>query len=609
MEESMNGNRANVAWNDWNLLLGVLAGALFAILGYAVVIAILNRSSNEDMANTTEIGSTDVSTGTQDSVKNVVFLLGVLEDAESTVSPIDVSLRLNTLSDLQLQDLLNRSIALDPSTKIRSMQELIVESLARLDPSTALKKTWSLPSAQWKEFMPIVFGEWAVLNLDEALKHANNLPTPFKEEALHAVLSSQAEVMSTSSEHVAVNSEFHRLLQQIDREAELAEMLEHPHQAWNLLVHDEVLNAAQQEQLVQIAETWVLKDGYEVLTQIFNDLHRLDSLLFDEILMALAKHEPDRVFRLVADMPFEVQRNAAATVLGLWAKQDPKEALATAGLLQHQRVRGDAQSTVIYEWAQVRPRDLLSSLTTLPAESQKRAVQLALRQLALSAPKEAALLLGELRSTTNVVENDAYYALIEGWTQSDSAGAIAWVLDNSAEGSELRARMLQRALSEHAYINPQESMHIALSQEPHSFHGSGGLEYYVIDSLASRGGVDEALTLLDQLRAPSKPLIFGVVGSRLIEAQRANEALDLAKQLPESEQGRYFAALVSTWLTVNQSELLETLESMSTKSVQAEVAKQILNLHQYLGDGLTEEQISFVQSFLEEQAASSSSKE
>ena len=150
---------------------------------------------------------------------------------------------------------------------------------------------------------------------------------------------------------------------------------------------------------------------------------------------------------------------------------------------------------------------------------------------------------------------------------------MSWVLENSVEGSELRARMLQRALTELADINPQEAMHIAISQQPHRFHRSGGLEYYVIYSVVSRGNVDEALMLLDQVRERSKSIVFGVVGRRLIESRRSNEAMDLAKRLPESEQQRYLNALVHTWLTVDPNELLETLDSLSSKSAQESSGK------------------------------------
>lgn len=608
-EESLKENQANFAWSDRNLLLGVLVGALFAMLAYTVVVSVLNRSSSEGIADATENTSSEALVESQDAVTNVSFLMEELKRTGHTLPFKEVSLRLNTLSASQLRDLLDRSIAMDSNTKIYSFQKLLLEALARLSPSRALDKVWTLPSARWKELISIAFAEWAVVDWEEALDQANELPLSFKEEALRAILAVRSVKLSSSYENASLKADLHKVVQEIQSEDELAYMLEHPSQAWNLLVHDEVLNSSQQTQLVQIAEAWVLEDGYGVLMSIFNDLHRLDSFLFGEILMKLAMYEPDRVFMLITDMPFEVRKNVAATVLDLWAKQHPKNAMEATGLLKHQQVRREAQRFVVYEWARQQPRELLSSLTILPAETQKVAIHSALRELAAQAPKEAALLLSELESKTSLIEKYAYFAIVEGWSRNDSTGAVSWVLENSEEGSELRARMLQRVITELAHINPQEAMHIAISQEPHRFHGSGGLEYYVIDSVVSRGNVDEALILLDQVRERSKSIVFGVVGERLIESRRTNEAMDLAKRLPESEQQRYLSYLVHTWLTVDPNELLETLESLPNESTQEAVASEILSLHQYFGDGLEDEQINFVQSFLAESTKNNTSAE
>lgn len=608
-EESLKENQANFAWSDRNLHLGVLVGALFAMLAYTVVVAVLNRSSSEGIADTTENTDSEASVETHDAMTNVSFLMEELKRTGHTLPFKEVSLRLNTLSASQLQDLLDRSIAMDSSTKIYSMQKLLLEALARSSPSRALDKIWNLPSARWKELILIAFAEWAVVDLEEALDQANKLPMSFKEEALRAILAVRSVTLSSSSENASPNADLQKVVQEIHRDDELAQMMKQPSQAWSLLVHDEVLNSSQKAQLVQIAEAWVLEDGFGVLMEIFDDLRRVDGYIFEEILMKLATYEPDRVFMLLTDMPFEVRRNVAATMLGLWAKQHPKKAMEASGLLEHQQVRWEAQRFVVYEWARQQPRELLSSLTMLPAETQKAAVDSALKELATSAPKEAVLLLRELESKTSLIEEYSYFALIEGWSKSDSTGAVAWVLENSVEGSELRARMLQRALTELAHINPQEAMHIAISQEPHRFHGSGGLEYYVIDSVVSRGNIDEALILLDQVRERSKSIVFGVVGERLIESRRTNEAMDLAKRLPEIEQQRYLSALVPTWLTVSPNELLKTLESLSNKSAQEAVANRILSRHQYFGHGLSDEQIRFVQSFLAESTTSTTSAE
>lgn len=115
-------------------------------------------------------------------------------------------------------------------------------------------------------------------------------------------------------------------------------------------------------------------------------------------------------------------------------------------------------------------------------------------------------MLRELDSKTSLIEKYSYFAPIEGWSKGDPTAAVSWVLENLVEGSELGVRMLQRALTELAHINPQDAMHIALFQEPHPVHGSGGLEYYVFDSVASRGNVNVALILLDQVCERRGPL-------------------------------------------------------------------------------------------------------
>ena len=116
------------------------------------------------------------------------------------------------------------------------------------------------------------------MDLEEALNQANELALSFKEEALRAILAARSMTLSSSSENASPNADLHKLVQEIHREDELAQMMEQPSQAWSLLVHDEVLNSSQKAQLVQIAEAWVLEDGFGVLMDIFDDLRRVDDL-------------------------------------------------------------------------------------------------------------------------------------------------------------------------------------------------------------------------------------------------------------------------------------------------------------------------------------------
>lgn len=85
--------------------------------------------------------------------------------------------------------------------------------------------------------------------------------------------------------------------------------------------------------------------------------------------------------------------------------------------------------------------------------------------------------------------------------------------------------------------------------------------------------------------------------------------MDLAKRITESDQQRYFEGHVTPWLTFNPTELLMTVESLPTKSAQEAVANELLRLHQYFGNGLSEEQVGFVQSFLAESTTSNTSAE
>ncbi len=584
-------------------MLGACIGGLtyFLLVGYGNVLN-LGDSSAKNSPNRGAEGALAAKSVFEESMK----------DSEPLVSFQELRNGLQELDVNELLPLVEQSAAIENSAAIAELQSLLLGELARLDPVEALNTIWSFPSVQWNDLLVVVFGEWSIVDLDQAVRSAMSLNGPARETAVQAILAKQEDLSNPALLRVTSEEGIDQAVVEQVRAGEAMALIDQPRLAWNLLLHDDVSNKHQTELLIQVAEEWMRQDGVEVVGLLYNELCRRDNEfylkdwgLFESILASAVEHEPQRVFDFVLTMQVEDQQELAPSLLSLWSQRDPREAFAATAKIESALLRARVESLVTMNWANKDSRDLLNNIAQLPRNSRKSAVSSAIGNLAQDTPMEALEWIRTLQHVTDAVDEETEHLLVQVWSRSDPVSAMEWVRSNTASDSTKRARMIQWALREYALVNPEKALSAALEEVPHRWHGMTGLESLVIDSLAGPRNVDKAIEMLPRVRESAVGASYYAVGYALVQFNRWDDALALAENLTSDKQLEYFTRIVPAWGPFNIKELIDRFPLLPSEEIRSATARSILS-NTWMDFELTEDQTAYLKTFEESEPTTAS---
>lgn len=485
---------------------------------------------------------------------------------------------------------------------------LLIGELARTNPQQALDKVWSFPSTLWYDLLPIVFQEWSVSNLAEALTTAGNLVGTLQESAMEAILSSQGDLNDSKFVNLSQTLGIHALTQRMIVEKEAKELLDRPMEAWDLLMAKGAVNEEYWGVLVETAKTWVQQEGFDVLDRLFKDLYDRNNFTLSHVLQAIADDAPQQAFDWVLSTSTDVQGKTAATIAEPWARQDPRAALdATAGLDR----RGNRRWTIFTitaTWAKTKPQELVQHIAILPKNNRSLASSDALVALVQLDPQEALKSLQQLRSVPGAIDDDTETALVRSWSKSDPVAVMEWVRTNKKGDSREYAYMIQDIARAYALIDPEKALTFARGETPSSyFLSSTYLETEVLDSLARHGEIDVALKLLGQVREEAKLQALQTVADSLIWVNRIEDVLTLSQGLTEDQQVDYFKSIAFRWMLDSPTSLVDNLPNLPSDRVRQEMVRETLALAERFKNYLTSAQIETVRAFLDEESSINSS--
>lgn len=576
-----------------SLLWGTSLGLIIGIVVYCGTTAIHVRFSGSDEPISDSIKTALGTTTSVQYPSETDFRVLIQNHSVSMRQLFDVI----TNTDLDTLSVIANDLAnLDHTDRIATITTLVIGQITRKQPKQALNIVRNFPDSHQHVLVGVIFGEWATLDLHEAVRAAKELNWSLKKIATAALLTEREDLEYSEVMQVASNLGLKSFVHTLIQESKAMQLKNQPQQTWDMLVQDGIDDNIQRELLSNLVIDLYEEKGVEVLPQIFENLSR-DYTLYRNLLNSAVAKDPSSAFRFVQNMSAEEQELFLPELMRSWAMFEPEEAFHATSAVSSSNTRSRSRTQILDTWAQSNPLAVLEFLPNVPDSIKHKPVQVAIRELARRNPTDAVKQLNLVQQTLGTIHENTEFALVEEWAEHDAKSALEWVKTNSEKDSIKRSRMVQRVVSKYALVNPEEAMRIARNEPPNDFHG--GLETYVIRALVTHDRLDKALELLETVSEHQQVSSYRTVGRVLVQSNRSDDAVDIAQRLSGTDKSKYFAALVPPWMAYKPQELLDRLPSMPTDDIKSNVALEILKLIEIREVILTNAEVAFVKSFVQ----------
>ena len=578
---------------------GVLIGGVFGIaVCWGVVELMPNRSVNQRFIPSN--ADSDINSIPRGRYRTNDTLQAILTFDSPTQRKRYVNELIGSFNTDEIVDLIAASKVFKDSRKLSATQHLVFDTLARSDPTAALKNIWNMNSHRWRDLIRVVFSAWSLTDTHAALGAATTLEDPFREEAVTAVLSERVDLPEAELMELARSYQVDLIAQQIITQSKVIRLIDEPELAIQLVAESSFDTDFQLDLLMLFFDMLHQKEGFD---QVLNQLTTLHSAygqsteLLDEIVRDIARKSPKETWEYLLTLSPETQERLQRGILDVWGESDPQEALFVLSDLEVSQTIAIGIHTVIADWASADPDALLNNLQLVPTMFQNSAVSSALVELVHSgAVDEAAQHIQELNVQKEVVDlaiSNFVYTL----AQTDPTTANEWILANTEISDRLRGNLLSITLSKFALVNPVEAMRISLEQPYDETNPYAGSEVRVIRELAFNKRFDEAKELLKMVREPRRLRAYIQLGSGFIEFGESDKAIELAQELSESDRNDFFGRITATWLTLEPDHLMASLPSLPDRDTRSQVALNIVSLSDVI-QNLTPEQIEYAKTFI-----------
>ena len=596
---------------NWKILtiVGVVGTVLLFSAGYFSGYVVHNQSTpiSESELDNSSYSSQPVQVALTPRYETGNALKGLsdLEDIALSNSHFERAAALNKL--LQNGTLESLPAYLEQSKRISSIhwrntvQQALFHRIVTLDPMVALEQIDEMPIESRQPLIQVIFQEWSLVHLDQAIEQATQLDHTNKLSALEGILISTEHLPREERRAIArrLGNEW-LALEKIELEKGL-ELFEDPEREWNdFLSHNnnnlDSLDAAQSKMLVFIATAWIARDGIEVFEEIRESYPPQYPLLetVSSIVNKLFPHHPQLALEMAAHVEgigYRQREELVSEILTPWAEIAPQEALEAVNRIEGRYLRRLLQSLVLETWVAKDAKTFLGLIKNLPADLQGIAQEKALIAIAKSTPRDVVELLSEIKdrlSFLNVAE-----AIAIQWTQQDVLSALNWI-----EGDErlaaVQEHLMRRVITELSKIDPQLAFQTALSYPVDS--DEEGFEVEVIAALAYQGDFDKAKSYLLKTRKGTtrdhayqsliSALLFGEVG-----IQRSRDAVDLFLHAVTEDSVEYIGFMLMQISYKVPLMLFNSLDDLPTEELKREVARSLL-AHNEDDGKFTEDQLA-----------------
>lgn len=459
-----------------------------------------NEPITHEQSSPAEISSVSVSTSS--TVRSLEDILRIKSLSEQQLA---LHIFLSELDEAQVVDLLARSQAVFPDTQRYELQFPIIQRLAHQNPSRALTRVLGMYTGyDYMRAVTNVFREWALSNINEAVSRARTLDPMPKGLALNAIVSTRMDLPESTLRAIALDLGNEKVAISAIAQRRIEEAITDPEKAWNEWAIHLLEGAENTEIVARIGTVWIEKSGLSVLDRIYQSLADTETRrpVIRSLLEQIAQSDPEGAFNFALTIESDLHNSIVRNLGSIWAESDPRAALGTIAGIVRGEVRNAAADAVVGAWAQSRPREMLESLDSLPADLQETVFTVAVSALTREFPEEAAQFVVAMESSP--LKTSSAKSVARAWSRHDHNAAIEWIL-NDPGVEEIRFTLLFSILGRLIDADPLLAMTTVLAQATEGYESDLGLngteeeiELEVISSLA-KSNLEMAIDLLPQV--------------------------------------------------------------------------------------------------------------
>ena len=579
---------------------GIIVGFSACLLGTQIILRLapVNEEANRFDVNSTSTANLAARIATDDH-----NLLEVGATTSPLVRNIQLRVALVAKDITALSQLLAQTDEIPVSPRVAEDQELLLEYIARIDPTVALARVWNYEFARWPRLVQVVFTEWVRLDPNRAMEQAASLYGIPRKTALMTIIETEP-----NSNQLVQNAESLGIVQEVEilrSEVRAAGYSADPEESFNLALSDPVEDDQQKDLIITLVESWIGRDGTDIYPELLSIVQQLDSQVnsttYDSsslsyaIIETMASFNPELMWSLVLKESSDSYSNLVRATLDAWIRIDIRKALSAVEDVEPASSSSPLYGWLVDSWARRDPQAVLNNIEVISTEHRRYTIAWTVRYVVQSYGVEEALtLLKQLeQSGENVVVATEFFAV--DWAQQDPKAAVDWVLTSKSEVESERRSLLRWILPALSVVDADQALTIAQKNtDENQLANPSPLEAIVLESVAKHEDLNTVRVLLDKVNPARREAVYLKVGGVLISRNSIEEALQLGMELPKDQQPQYFESLTLTWLSKRPDTVSNHIVNLSEENARV-VAHKALQFNKFMSV-LTEEEIAFLES-------------
>ncbi|MYD46409.1 MAG: hypothetical protein F4W92_08665 [Gammaproteobacteria bacterium] len=591
-QTSTRSNRISIV--GFSLAIGLIIGVL-AVLAIQRI-GPQNEQSTQDVAHNKVEQTLTTSTNrisTDDRIEigrfNEIFKNHSISEQSSALHAT-----FSQATEQELKEWWNQSKSIERTSQREIAQEVILRSLAAINPQEAFRRIDEVSILQSNAALKIVFSEWAVLHLEDAINAAATLVSSRRIVATQAILETRDDLPENERLSIARQLESEKTFLRLLSDSKVSENIGEPERSWDLLLNDNVDDILQTETLAKVAEAWREQIGLEVLSKIYQigvDDYRIRPPLVE----AIAQEDPESALEYARNLTDEQEQSyLSEKIVRVWARTDAPAALSVVSTFEPASLVSALEENIAYTWARSNPSEMIENVESISLENRAYPLSTALSNVAREDPLGAIDMLSSVEHTvgnTSMILRSVVYQ----WAVQRPEAATDWVLENFESEDPQRRNLLERTLPRLAHNDPNKAFELAIE---HPASGSGlGLDYHVLGEIVREGDIEIAKKLLPRVNERYKYILYGRVASEMVVEGQIEQALVLGEELEESNRRYYYLTVFSSWARTNPKNLMDSLDGLSTKTIKSIAAYELISQNRY-NPVFTDDQLARVRTFL-----------
>lgn len=570
-----------------HLMFGLLAGIGLGLIGYITVVMLFIKDSSEtEFASSTGLQFGEVERSSP----------GIDQRYVESLSGSEIFNQIENISRTELTKLVADIATSDTVVSLTPVPLYLMGKLAQQDPQVGIELVWKFPRHKWGDLVTVVFSEWSIINLEEAITASVELSNELRDTALRSIIATRTDVAIERWLALGSEIELEEAIRNLVREQEAMALLDTPLDAIRLLQEDDVPDKLQFDLRNKFARTAIQRDGITALKPIVEILAENSRFVALEFLDEDVSVQLADVADALQDFPSELRRHAMYAVIDSLVSDSPEIAYDELSMLEE--FRKNMWYVQVYSvWAEIDADGLLDRIESFPRNERGNAASFGISELVQKSPAEAANRIESLRNVLGVDVLNLQNTLVRYWGESEPTATLQWITENTEEGSRNQASLLWTFLYGYVEEEPAKALDIALSQSPTSAYAERGSVSTIISKLTEAGEFELAIGALDHVPDAARSESYSAVGRVLVEKDQWQEAIDLVAEFSEEDQSRHFRALTYWGIRNDLEKMLDTIPGIPSEKTRSQVAQAAIVNHERYGSMLTEKQIEFLEQY------------